>query len=62
MLNFKKLNRLPDSASRRVVDSTSFLLNIQKPTLRLAESGCTVFRYEYLGEFEAKIGTARKVV
>ncbi len=49
------------------------LLNIQNPTLRLpdsewvAESGSrwlaeSFFDYEYLREFEAKSGTARKVV
>ncbi len=31
--------RLPDSPSRGVGESASFLLNIQKPTLRLGESG-----------------------
>ena len=42
--------RLPDSPSRRVADS---------PTRRVGES---FFDYEYLREFEAKSGTARKVV
>jgi hypothetical protein len=40
-------------------NSPSFLLNIQKPTRPVGES---FFDYEYLREFEAKIGTARKVV
>jgi hypothetical protein len=42
--------RLPDSPSQRVADS---------PTQRIGES---FFDYEYFREFEAKIGTARKVV
>jgi hypothetical protein len=42
--------QLPDSPSRRVADS---------PNLRVGES---FFDYEYLREFEAKIGTARKAV
>jgi hypothetical protein len=75
--------RLAESGSRRLSDSPSFLLNIQKPTPRLAASvshrlpdspsrrvadspnrrvGESFFDYEYLREFEAKIGTAQKVV
>ena len=42
--------RLPDSPMRGVVDS---------PTHRYGES---IFDYEYLHEFEAKIETARKLV
>jgi hypothetical protein len=42
--------RLPDLPSRRVANS---------PTRRVGES---FFDYEYLREFEAKSGTARKVV
>jgi hypothetical protein len=74
MKNFKNLNsnlatpRLAEWGSRRLSDLPSFLLNIQKPTLRLADSesqrlpDSLFFDYEYLREFEAKIGTARKVV
>ncbi len=36
-----------------------FLSDIDSPTRRVGES---FFDYEYLREFEAKIGTARKVV
>ncbi len=51
-----------DSPISRVGESPTlwvFLLNIQKPTPRLAES---FFDYEYLREFEVKSGTARRVV
>jgi hypothetical protein len=48
-----------ESGSRRLSDLSSFLLNIQKPTCQVGES---FFDYEYLHEFEAKIGMARKVV
>ncbi len=51
--------RLAESRSRRISDSPSFRLNIQKLTLRLGES---FIDYEYLRELEAKIWTARKVV
>ncbi len=66
--------RLSDSLSQGVSDSSisrvgesGSLLNIQKPTPRLGESesrrvGESFFDYEYLCEFEAKSGTARKVV
>ncbi len=46
-----------ESGSRRLSDSPSFLLNIQKPTQRVGES---FFDYEYLLEFEAKIGNGSK--
>ncbi len=73
MINFKNSNSdsltrrvgelatpwLAELGSRQLSGSPSFLLNIQKPTLRVRES---FFDYEYLREFEAKIGTARKVV
>jgi hypothetical protein len=51
--------RLAETGSRRLSDSPSLLLKIQKLTLRLGES---FFDYEYLRESEAKIGTARKIV
>jgi hypothetical protein len=58
-----RIRKLPDSPNRGVADSPSFLLNIQKPTLRLPDSvGESFFEYEYLREVEAKSGTARKVV
>jgi hypothetical protein len=46
-----------ESGSRRLSDSLSFLLNIQKPTRLVGES---FFDYEYLLEFEAKIGNGSK--
>ncbi len=40
--NRKTTPRLSESPSRRVSDSPSFLLNFQKPTLPLAESGSRI--------------------
>jgi hypothetical protein len=67
--------RLSDSPSRGVSDSLSFLLNIQKPSRRVSDSpsrrvsdsptrrvGEAFFDDENLREFEAKSGTARKLV
>ncbi len=69
--------RLAESGSRRLSDSLNFLLKHSKadsPTRRVGESstprlaestrrvGESFFDLEYLREFEAKIGTARKVV
>jgi len=60
----------PISRVRGVADSPTrqvFLLNIQKPSRGVKDSpthrvGESFFDYEYLREFEAKSGTARKVV
>ena len=54
--------RLAESGSRRLSDSPSFSFKhstADSPTRRVGES---FFDYEYLREFEAKSGTARKVV
>jgi hypothetical protein len=54
--------RLAESGSRRISDSPSFSFKHSKadsPTRRVGES---FFDYEYLREFEAKSGTAQKVV
>jgi hypothetical protein len=53
--------RLAEPGSRRLSNSPSFLLNIQKPTLQLGNSlthrvGESFFYYEYLPQFEAKSG------
>jgi hypothetical protein len=61
--------------SSRLTNAGCFLLNIQQPTLRLRELatprpaewesrlvGELFLDFEYLCEFEAKIGTARNVV
>ncbi len=44
--------RLAESGSRRLSDSPSFLLNIQKPTLRLGESAS--HRQPRLAESESR--------
>jgi|LakMenEpi03Aug12_release.lakeMendotaPanAssembly.Ray.scaffolds.fasta_scaffold1667853_2 hypothetical protein len=72
MINLKK-NLNSDSPTHHG-DSPSFLFKIQKLTLRLSGESLTprlgelrirrvgelFFDYEYLCEFEAKIGTAQK--
>jgi hypothetical protein len=68
--------RLPVSPIRGIVDSPyhryrefSFKkfnirgdIRIQKMTPRIGDNGKSFFEYEYLREFEAKTGTARKLV
>jgi hypothetical protein len=68
----KKFNsrlRIGDAGSRRlrvsvmqgVVDSPTQRYG-EMATPRIGDSGVSFFEYEYLREFEAKIGTARKLV
>jgi hypothetical protein len=50
-----------ESAYQGVVDSPIQRYG-ESVTPRIGDSGESFFEYEYLREFEAKIGTARKVV
>jgi hypothetical protein len=53
--------RLPVSPLRRVGDSPYHRYG-ESATPPIGDSGELFFEYKYLHEFEAKIGTARKVV
>jgi hypothetical protein len=53
--------QLPDSTIRGVGDSPYHRYG-ESVTPRIGDSRESFFKYEYLHEFEAKIGTARKVV
>ncbi len=52
--------KFPDSPSQRVSDSPTRQVGESSTSRRWVEE--LFFDYEYLREFEAKIGTARKVV
>jgi hypothetical protein len=51
-----------ESATLRIIDTESFILKNSIADSPYRWCGESIFEYEYLSEFEAKIGTARKVV